>query len=30
VVNGRDKYDGHLVATRNKKSFRIEKLAADS
>jgi len=29
VVNGRDKYDGHLVATRNKKSFRVEKLTTD-
>jgi flagellar motor switch protein FliM len=29
VVNGRDKFDGHLVATRNKKSFRVEKLTTD-
>ena len=26
VVNGQDKYEGHLVATRNKKSFQVGKL----
>jgi flagellar motor switch protein FliM len=26
IVNGRDKYEGHLVATRNKKSFQVGKL----
>src|SRR5256885_10954990 len=25
-VNGQNKYEGHLVATRNKKSFVVEKL----
>jgi flagellar motor switch protein FliM len=25
-VNGHNKYEGHLVATRNKKSFVVEKL----
>jgi flagellar motor switch protein FliM len=26
IVNGQDKYEGHLVATRNKKSFQVGKL----
>jgi Flagellar motor switch protein len=30
VVNGQNKYEGHLVATRNKKSFLVEKLATNS
>jgi flagellar motor switch protein FliM len=30
VVNGQNKYEGHLVATRNKKSFLVEKLATGS
>jgi flagellar motor switch protein FliM len=25
-VNGQNKYEGHLVATRNKKCFMVEKL----
>src|SRR6185295_10250896 len=29
TVNGRDKYEGHLVATRNKKSFRVESLTSN-
>jgi flagellar motor switch protein FliM len=29
-VNGHNKYEGHLVATRNKKSFLVEKLATNS
>ena len=28
-VNGENKYEGHLVATRNKKSFLVEKLATN-
>jgi flagellar motor switch protein FliM len=29
-VNGQNKYEGQLVATRNKKSFLVEKLITDS
>jgi flagellar motor switch protein FliM len=29
VVNGQNKYEGHLVATRNKKSFLVEKLTTE-
>ena len=30
VVNGVDKYEGHLVATRNKRSFQVENLTLDT
>jgi flagellar motor switch protein FliM len=30
VVNGQSKYEGLLVATRNKKSFQVEKLTTES
>jgi len=30
IVNGQDKYDGHLVATRNKKSFQVGKLVTNA
>jgi flagellar motor switch protein FliM len=30
MVNGQNKYEGHLVATGNKKSFRVEKLVTES
>jgi flagellar motor switch protein FliM len=29
TVNGQGKYEGHLVATRNKRSFQIEKLSTN-
>jgi len=29
MVNGRNKYEGHLVASRNKKSFLVEKLVVE-
>jgi flagellar motor switch protein FliM len=29
-VNGQNKYEGQLVATRNKKSFLVEKLTTNS
>src|SRR5437867_106649 len=30
MVNGQHKYDGHMVATRNKRSFLVEKLATEN
>ena len=29
IVNGADKYQGHMVATRNKRAFRVEKLSVE-
>lgn len=29
VVNGQKKYEGHMVAVRNKRSFQVEKLATE-
>ena len=29
VVNGQNKYEGRLVATRNKRSFEVEKLITE-
>ena len=29
TVNGQDKYQGHLIATGNKKSFQIERLSTE-